>query len=68
MKVFRYQKKKAKWLKVKIKEDGYKGFIKKIKNFHFLKPTHKINVLKAGVYKLANKKSKKIDEISLGSN
>ena len=39
--------KTRKWLKVKIKEDGYKGYIKN-KNFSgFLKSTHKINTLKA---------------------
>ena len=63
---FSISKKSKKWLKVKIKEDGYKGFIKNKKFPFFLKPTHKINVLKAGVYKLANKKNK-IDEISFGS-
>ena len=34
VKVFQYQKKSKKWLKVKIKEDGYKGFIKN-KKFPF---------------------------------
>ena len=63
---FSISKKSKKWLKIKIKEDGYKGFIKNKKFPFFLKPTHKINVLKAGVYKLASKKSK-IDEISFGS-
>ena len=54
------------WLKVKIKEDGYKGYIKN-KNFpDFLKPTHKINILKAKVYKFSNKQ-KKINEITFGS-
>ena len=58
--------KTRKWLKVKIKEDGYKGYIKN-KNFaDFLKPTHKINILKAKVYKFSNKR-KKINEISFGS-
>ena len=58
--------KTRKWLKVKIKEDGYKGFIKN-KNFsNFLKPTHKINTLKAKIYKFSNKQ-KKIKEISFGS-
>ena len=58
--------KTRKWLKVKIKEDGYKGYIKN-KNFtDFLKPTHKINILKAKVYKFPSKK-KKTNEISFGS-
>ena len=58
--------KTRKWLKVKIKEDGYKGYIKN-KNFtDFLKPTHKINILKAKVYKFSNKQ-KKINEITFGS-
>ncbi|MBD1172264.1 C40 family peptidase [Pelagibacterales bacterium SAG-MED05] len=59
-------KKTRKWLKVKIKEDNYKGYVQN-KNFsHFLKPTHKINVLKAKVYEFPNKK-KKTNEISFGS-
>ena len=63
---FSISKKTKKWLKVKIKEDGYKGYVKN-KNFsNFLKPTHKINVLKAKVYKSPNKR-KKITEISFGS-
>ena len=63
---FSISKKNRKWLKVKIKEDGYKGYIKS-KNFsNFLKPTHKINILKAKVYKFSNNK-KKINEMSFGS-
>ena len=55
---FSISKKTKKWLKIKIKEDGYKGFIQK-KNFHnLLKPTHKINILKAKIYKSPNKKKK----------
>ena len=38
---------KRNWLKVKIKEDGYKGFIKNKVFPNFLKPTHKVNILKA---------------------
>ena len=46
---FSISKKNKRWLKIKIKEDGYEGFIKD-KNFSkFLKPTHKINVLKSKV-------------------
>ena len=55
-----------KWLKIKIKEDGYKGFIKNRKFSKFLKPSHKINILKAKIYKYPNKK-RKIYEISFGS-
>ncbi len=59
-------KKIKKWLKVKIKEDNYKGYVQN-KNFsNFFKPTHKINVLKAKIYKFPNKR-KKIAEISFGS-
>ena len=39
-------KKNNKWLKIKIKEDGYKGFIQN-KNFSkFLKPSHKVKYFK----------------------
>ena len=63
---FAISKKTKKWLKIKIKEDGYKGYVLN-KNFsNFLKPTHKINVLKAKIYNFPNNQ-KKITEISFGS-
>ena len=63
---FSISKKTKNWLRVKIKEDGYKGFIQNKKFPKFLKPTHKIHVLKAKVYKFPNKK-KKLNELSFGS-
>ena len=49
-------KKTNKWLKIKIKEDGYKGYVKN-KNFSkFLKPSHKISILKSNIYKFPIKK------------
>ena len=51
-------KKTSRWLKIKIKEDGYKGYVQN-KNFSkFLKPSHKVSILKAKVYKLPNKRKK----------
>ena len=62
---FSVSKKTRKWLKISIKEDNYKGFIQN-KNFsNYIKPTHKINILKSKIYKLPNKK--KINELSFGS-
>ena len=59
-------KKTSKWLKIKIKEDGYTGYVQN-KNFSkFLKPSHKISILKAKVYKFPNKK-KRINIIPFGS-
>ena len=63
---FLISKRSRNWLKIKIKEDGYKGFIKNKKFPKYLKPTHKVNMLKSKVFKLPNK-SKKINEISFGS-
>ena len=63
---FSISKKKRKWLKIKIKEDNYKGYIKNKKFQNFQKPTHKIAVLKAKIYKFPNK-LKKINEITFGS-
>ena len=63
---FSISKKNKNWLKVKIKEDGYKGFIQNKKFSNFLKSTHKIHVLKAKIYKFPNKK-KKLNELSFGS-
>ncbi len=63
---FSILKKTKSWLKVKIKEDGYKGFIQHKIFSNFLKPTHKIHVLKAKVYKFPNKKVK-LSELTFGS-
>ena len=62
---FSISKKSKKWLKIKIKEDNYKGYIKNKKYSKYLKPTHKVNTLKAKIFKLPNKIKKK--EISFGS-
>ena len=62
---FSISKKSKKWLKIKIKEDGYKGFIKNKKFPLFLKPTHKISLLKAKIFKFPNKIKK--GEITFGS-
>ncbi len=60
---FLYLKKKNRWLKIKIKEDNYIGYIQN-KNFSkHLKPTHKINKLNAKIYKFSNKRVK-IGELS----
>ena len=44
---FSITKKSKKWLKIKIKEDNYKGYILNKKYSSFISPTHKINLLKA---------------------
>ena len=63
---FSISKRGRNWLKVKIKEDGYNGYIKNRRFSKFLKPTHKIKVLKSKVFRLTNKKFK-INELSFGS-
>ena len=63
---FSISKESKKWLKIKIKEDGYKGYIMNKKFSNFIKPTHKVSVLRSKVYKFPNKQ-KKISEISFGS-
>ena len=61
---FSVTKKNGNWLKIKIKEDGYIGYIQN-KNFSFfIRPTHKVSVLKSKIYKNCNQR-KKINEISL---
>jgi len=62
---FSISKKSKKWLKIKIKEDNYKGYIRNKKYSKYLKPTHKVNTLKAKIFKLPNKIKKK--EFSFGS-
>ena len=59
-------KKNKKWLKIKIKEDGYKGFILNKNHNPYIKATHKVHKLKVNVYKFPNKK-RKINELSFGS-
>ena len=63
---FSISKRSKKWLKIKINEDGYNGFIKNRKFSKFSKPTHKVYKLKSEIFKLPNK-SIKINEISFGS-
>ena len=63
---FSITKRSKKWLKVRIKEDGYNGYVKNRKFSKFLKPTHKVHTLKSVVFKNSNK-IKKINEISFGS-
>ena len=59
-------KKNGRWLKIKIKEDGYKGYIQN-KNFSkFLKPSHKVCVLKAKIYRLPNR-SNRVNILPYGS-
>ena len=63
---FSISKKSKKWLKIKIKEDGYKGYVQN-KNFpESLKPSHKVSVLKANIYRLPNK-SKRVNIMPFGS-
>ncbi len=63
---FSILRKAKKWFKIKIKEDGYKGYVQN-KNFSkFLRPNHKISVLKAAVYKFPNKRNK-VNFIPYGS-
>ena len=62
---FSISKKSKKWLKIKIKEDGYNGYIKNRQFSEFIKPTHKVNVLKSKVFKFPHRR--KVSEISFGS-
>ena len=54
---FSITKKSKKWLKIKIKEDNYKGYILSKKFSHYIKPSHKIAVLKAKIYKFPLKEN-----------
>ena len=62
---FSVYKKSKKWLKIKIKEDNYIGYVKNKNYSSFLKPTHKVNSLKATVFKFPNKI--KTSEVTYGS-
>ena len=63
---FLITKKTKKWLKIKIKEDNYSGFIQNKKFSFYIKPTHKVNILKTKIYKFPNNK-RKIGELTFGS-
>ena len=58
---FSVTKKSRGWLKIRIKDDNYKGFIQNKNYSKYVKPTHKISVLKARVYNFPNKNFKKND-------
>ena len=63
---FKILQKKKKWLKIKVKEDGYIGFIKNKKYSKYIKPTHKVAVLSTNIYKKPNIKNS-IGKITFGS-
>jgi len=58
--------KKKKWLKIKIKEDNYIGYIKTNKCLRYTKPTHKVHTLFANLYKNPNK-NKRIGRLTFAS-
>ena len=62
---FSISKKSKKWLKIKIKEDNYKGYVLNKKYSKFFKPTHKVISLKAKIFKFPNRIKK--NEITFGS-
>jgi hypothetical protein len=51
---FKIIHKTPRWLKIKINEDKYIGYVKKKKFAKYTKPTHKVSVLFAKTYKNAN--------------
>ena len=59
-------KKTKKWLKVKIKEDNYRGFVLSKKFPLYIKPSHKIAILRAKIYKSPKKKNV-IGKLTFGS-
>jgi cell wall-associated NlpC family hydrolase len=63
---FSVSQKINKWLKIKIKEDNYKGYIQRKNYLGYIKPTHKVNKLNAKIYKSSNKRVK-INELTFGS-
>ena len=59
-------KKTTRWIKIKTREDNYYGYVQNKDYSKYLKPTHKISVLNAKIYKLPNR-TKKINELSFNS-
>ena len=63
---FSISKKTKQWIKIKTKEDNYSGYIQNTNYLKYQKPTHKISVLKAKIYKLPNK-TRIINNLSFNS-
>ncbi len=63
---FKIINKTSKWLKIKIKEDKYIGYINRKKFISYVKPTHKVSVLFANTYKFPNFKNK-INKLTFAS-
>ena len=63
---FSVLKKNKKWLKIKIKEDNYKGYIRNKNFISNVIPTHKIKVLNTKIYKFPSKQNK-VSELTFGS-
>jgi len=55
---FKIINKSSRWLKIKIKEDKYTGYIKNKEFISYIKPTHKVSVLFAKIYRSPNSKNK----------
>ena len=55
---FRIISESKKWMKIKIQEDKYIGYVKRRKFISCLKPTHKVSALFANIYKKPNFKNK----------
>ena len=64
---FSITRKSRRWLKIKIKEDGYVGYIKNKKFSKFWKPTHKVSILKSKVFSLPNNKGREVNALPFGS-
>ena len=63
---FSLLKKTKKWIKIKIKEDNYKGYILNKKFTRYSIPSHKVAILKAKIYKFPNNQNK-IGTLTFGS-
>jgi len=63
---FSISQKKNNWLKIIIKEDNYKGYIQRKNYSEYLKPSHKVNKLRAKIYKSPSKRII-LNELSFGS-
>ena len=63
---FLLTKKTKKWLKVKIKEDNYTGYVINKKFSQYINSSHKVAVLKAKIYKFPNRQNE-IGKLTFGS-
>ena len=64
---FTILRKSGNWCKIKLHTDNYVGFIKRKKFSRPFKPTHKVSVLAANIYRKPSSKTKENKKLTFSS-